>query len=270
MDQLWFSYDAIARDYASVAERIYFAAPAAELVRLLSGRARGRLLDVGTGTGVIAAAALQRGEMSAVSGCDASLSMLRLAQGRVPGASLSMVVLPGLPFRPRTFNAVTAGFVLSHIADVRLALAEIRAVLREDGCLGATSWAVSVGASAPGRLWDSLAQRFIPADVLQGAAKGALPAEATLSVPEGLARAVGEAGFTDVRVEQKTYAVAVPVGEFLQSRLISMSSRYMAAHLPEAEWSAFLASAEQSFRDTFGERVSVDTTVNFVTARAGK
>src|SRR5688572_19920113 len=110
MPDEWFSYDGIAQEYSATAERIYFAAPALHLVELVTSRTRSTLLDVGTGSGVVAAAALRSGYRGGVIGCDASLGMLNVARARIPGLPLVAAALPQLPFADRRFAAVTASF----------------------------------------------------------------------------------------------------------------------------------------------------------------
>jgi len=94
-----------------------------------------------------------------------------------------------------------------------------------------------------------------------------LPSEDELATLDGLAEAIGRAGFTEVSAEQKSYAVEVETREFLKSRFISMASRYMKAHLSPAAWTTFQTSAEEALYEQFGERLNFETRVNFVTAR---
>ncbi|GAA4880226.1 class I SAM-dependent methyltransferase [Kitasatospora terrestris] len=99
-----------------------------------------RLLDVGTGTGTVAAAACERGaEVTAV---DAEPSMLALAAQAAPAAGVLPATLPELPFEDGTFDAVVGNFVLNHVGRPRQALTELRRVLRPGGRLALTIWAV--------------------------------------------------------------------------------------------------------------------------------
>jgi ubiquinone/menaquinone biosynthesis C-methylase UbiE len=263
----WFSYDGIALEYSAGAEQIYFADPAADLVRLLEIGSTGTLLDLGSGSGAVAAAAVRSGYRGRIVGCDASMAMLGAARKRLPEVDLVEATVLGLPFLDRTFDAVTGSFILSHLADVTGALAATRRVLKTDGRLGVTSWADSAGESAPGRLWTSIAQGFIPADVLQTAALRNLPSEDELATLDGLAEAISGAGFTEVSAEQKTYAIEVETRDFLISRFISMAARYMKAHLSPTAWTAFLTSAERAVYGQYGERLKFETKVNFVIGR---
>lgn len=99
-----------------------------------------RLLDVGTGTGTVAAAACERG--AKVTAVDAEPSMVELAARAVPSAEVLTAVLPELPFEDGVFDAVVGNFVLNHVGRPREALAELRRVVRPGGRIALTIWAV--------------------------------------------------------------------------------------------------------------------------------
>ncbi|WP_370088650.1 class I SAM-dependent methyltransferase [Streptacidiphilus sp. MAP12-16] len=98
------------------------------------------VLDVGTGTGTVAAAACERG--AKVTAVDAEPSMVELAARAVPSAEVQLAVLPELPFGDGTFDAVVGNFVLNHVGSPRDALAELRRVVRPGGRIALTIWAV--------------------------------------------------------------------------------------------------------------------------------
>jgi SAM-dependent methyltransferase len=97
-----------------------------------------RLLDVGTGPGVVAGAAVARG--ARVTALDAEPSMAEAAARNVPGLDVRVAVLPDLPLNDGEFDAVTGNFVINVVGDPAAALAELRRVLREDGRLALTCW----------------------------------------------------------------------------------------------------------------------------------
>ncbi|MFF6960316.1 methyltransferase domain-containing protein [Streptomyces sp. NPDC008317] len=100
--------------------------------------AGGRVLDVGAGTGTVAAAALARGaEVTAV---DAEPSMVAAAARALPGADVRLATLPQLPFPDGEFDAVIGNFVLNHVGRPRAALAELRRVTRPGGRIAVTVW----------------------------------------------------------------------------------------------------------------------------------
>jgi SAM-dependent methyltransferase len=97
-----------------------------------------RLLDVGTGPGVVAGAAVARGAQ--VTAIDAEPSMAEAAARNVPGLDVRVAVLPELPLNDGEFDAVTGNFVINAMGDPPAALAELRRVLRDGGRLALTCW----------------------------------------------------------------------------------------------------------------------------------
>ena len=112
---------------------------AARLAFLLGRVGAGdRVLDLGCGDGAFAAALLDAG--CAVTMADVAEEALRRARVRAPGAEAVKLADGGpLPFAEDAFDAVWAGEVLEHVADVVGLLAEVRRVLRWGGRLLATT-----------------------------------------------------------------------------------------------------------------------------------
>jgi SAM-dependent methyltransferase len=97
-----------------------------------------RLLDIGTGPGVVARAAVARG--ARVTAVDAEPSMAEAAARNVPRLDVRVAVLPDLPLDDGEFDAVTGNFVIAAVGETEAALAELRRVLRVDGRLALTCW----------------------------------------------------------------------------------------------------------------------------------
>jgi ubiquinone/menaquinone biosynthesis C-methylase UbiE len=101
------------------------------LVELGDLRGR-RVLDVGCGTGRLAAA-LAEEAMAKVWGVDASAEMVTVARETVPvGVGVRQAEADSLPFRDGWFDRVTMSLVL-HLLDRPRALAEARRVVSEEG-----------------------------------------------------------------------------------------------------------------------------------------
>jgi len=96
-------------------------------------------LDVGTGTGTVAADACARG--ATVTAVDADPDMVRLAREAAKDAQVSVAALPSLPFADEQFDAVVANFVLNHVGRPLAALGELRRVTRPGGRIAVTIWA---------------------------------------------------------------------------------------------------------------------------------
>lgn len=94
-----------------------------------------RLLDVGTGTGLVARAAIQVvGAARDVIGLDPNRGMLTLARARVAGALLQGRA-EALPFPGDRFDMVAMGYALRHVADLGVVFREYLRVLRPGGRL---------------------------------------------------------------------------------------------------------------------------------------
>ena len=130
------AYDAAGDAWADGPAVLYrrLAAPLLEAAGEVAGR---RVLDVGTGSGAVAALLQDRG--ARVVACDVALGMLRPGADRRPPALVGD--LAALPVRAGSLDLVTAGFVLNHLPDPRPALAEVLRVLRPGGRLVATTFA---------------------------------------------------------------------------------------------------------------------------------
>jgi len=98
--------------------------------------AGGRLLDIATGTGDIAFEALrQHPHLALVVGGDFTLPMMLVGQRRARGRLVrwSGADALRLPFPDQQFDAVTSGFLLRNVVDVRQALREQARVCRPGG-----------------------------------------------------------------------------------------------------------------------------------------
>ncbi|MGH7312325.1 MAG: class I SAM-dependent methyltransferase [Candidatus Rokuibacteriota bacterium] len=100
--------------------------------RWLAGGARGRTLDLGSGTG--RNLPLIPGGARAV-GLDPAWDALQRAGQRAPSALLVQARAEALPFRDGAFDTVVSGLVLCSVADPGRALGEARRVLQSGGQL---------------------------------------------------------------------------------------------------------------------------------------
>jgi demethylmenaquinone methyltransferase / 2-methoxy-6-polyprenyl-1,4-benzoquinol methylase len=132
----WF--DASAGDYDRVNRLMSFGSGEfyrAEALRRFGLSAGERLLDAGSGTGVIAALAQDiTGPGGLVVALDPSSGMLRQAAARgvrlrVPGRA------ERLPFADASFDRLTMGYALRHVADLAATFREYARVLRPGGSL---------------------------------------------------------------------------------------------------------------------------------------
>jgi SAM-dependent methyltransferase len=112
--------------------------PASTVLDAASVTSGVRVLDVGTGSGTVAALASARGAI--VTAVDAEPSMVELTRSRVPAADVRHATLPDLPFPDDAFDAVVANFVVNHVGDPGAAVAELRRVTRPGGRIAVSVW----------------------------------------------------------------------------------------------------------------------------------
>jgi demethylmenaquinone methyltransferase/2-methoxy-6-polyprenyl-1,4-benzoquinol methylase len=96
--------------------------------------AAGWALDLATGTGDIALAFPAAAGVNVV-GCDFCLPMLDIGRGKAGGRPVAFVGgdALALPFADGRFLAVTTGFAMRNVADIRAAFAEMLRVTRRGG-----------------------------------------------------------------------------------------------------------------------------------------
>jgi ubiquinone/menaquinone biosynthesis C-methylase UbiE len=95
-------------------------------------RGADRILDVGSGAGQIAQHLLKHADRDALVTCfDLSHEMLRRARQRLKSDRPRYVVadLSRLPFADKSFDCVTCGYVLEHLPDPKVGLAELARVM---------------------------------------------------------------------------------------------------------------------------------------------
>lgn len=103
---------------------------------------RGRLLDLGAGTGDLALEALRQVPSAQVLAADFTLPMMQVGRKRKP-ATIAWCAADALhlPFAGESFDAVVSGFLMRNVADLERSLNEQYRVLKRGGrlvCLDTT------------------------------------------------------------------------------------------------------------------------------------
>lgn len=130
------------------------------VTRLRAAGRRPSILDIGTGTGVLAIDALRRWPESDLVAVDASRGMLERARARAreagvggnesSGADRWVVAEAGqLPLPDASVDLAVSSFVFQLVPDRPAALREVLRVLRPGGRLGFVTWLIDDGAPFP-------------------------------------------------------------------------------------------------------------------------
>jgi demethylmenaquinone methyltransferase / 2-methoxy-6-polyprenyl-1,4-benzoquinol methylase len=111
----------------------------------------GHVLDVATGTGLVADELLRRGFR--VTGSDQSAGMLEVARSRLgERAELVEASAEELPFADGAFDHLTFTYLLRYVDDPGATLAELARVVRPGGIVASLEFGVPGGFARP--LWD--------------------------------------------------------------------------------------------------------------------
>ena len=126
------------------------------LIRELDLPPGSQVLDVAAGTGSITRALEAEGH--SVVSLDQSTEMVRLAQRR--GATAVLATAERLPFADESFDALTFGYLLRYVSDVRACLEELVRVVRPGGIVGMVEFGRPSGVWYP--LWWAYTRLVLP------------------------------------------------------------------------------------------------------------
>jgi demethylmenaquinone methyltransferase/2-methoxy-6-polyprenyl-1,4-benzoquinol methylase len=119
----------------------------------------GHVLDVATGTGLVAVELLRQGFR--VTGVDLSPEMLAVAHRRF-GDQVQLInaSVETLPLASGSFDHLTCAYPLRYVADPGATLAELARVVRPGGVVASLEFGVPEGPARP--LWDLYVQAVLP------------------------------------------------------------------------------------------------------------
>jgi len=119
----------------------------------------GHVLDVATGTGLVAAELLQRG--FEVTGVDQSAEMLARARERFgPRIELVEASAEQLPFSDESFGHLTVTYLLRYVQDPGTTLRELARVVRRGGIVALLEFGVPSGLARPA--WELYVRAGLP------------------------------------------------------------------------------------------------------------
>ena len=198
-----------------------------------AGDLRGRrVLDVGCGTGRLAALLAER-HGCRVWAVDPSAEMLAAARARLPReAGVKLASAESLPFRERCFERVTMTLVLHHV-DRRRALPEIRRVLAEGGRFAALTF-------DPAHFPGYYLNRFFPSFLAIDSAR--------FPPGEAIERELRDAGFVDVQTVPLSQTKTVD----RETALAKIRGRHISTFqlISDDEYASGLARAERELPET--------------------
>jgi SAM-dependent methyltransferase len=164
-------------------------------------RNTGDVLDVGCGTGSLAAEIARRGPGQRIIGMDVAESYLTYARAlhTLPNLRFELGNAGSLPFADGTFAASLAQLVLTFVPDPRQAAAEMVRVTCPGGVVASAVWDFCGGLVYQRILWDTAAVLNSEA----GLTRDRLFSN-SLSTPDGLRRLWQSVGLADIEVGSLT------------------------------------------------------------------
>ena len=104
-----------------------------QVIKLAGLKPNASLLDLGTGTGDLAREALSEFPNAKVTAADFTLEMMRVGAQQVGPLNFSTADALCLPFDDESFDAVTSGFLMRNVIDLKKAILEQYRVLKPGG-----------------------------------------------------------------------------------------------------------------------------------------
>ncbi|GFG51512.1 methyltransferase type 11 [Mycolicibacterium agri] len=194
-----------------------------------------RLLDVGTGTGVLArAASIRVGTSGSVIGLDPNEGMLAVAERLTQGLDLRCGYAEEMPIGDGEIDCVVCQFALMFFTDRAAAVSEVKRVLRPGGRIAVATWA-SID-QLPG--FAAMADLF--GDELGDWAADAMRAPFAVGTPEALADVLRPAFPDVVVVRREGVARFGSIDDWLYSEIRGWT---LSDHVDEAQYARLRTSA---------------------------
>jgi len=230
-------------------------AAAADLVELADPPTGARLLDVGTGTGVAAAAAKERlGAEGTVVAVDLAPNMLAVGARKRPGISFAAADAVDLPFLAATFDVVTANFLIALVTRYDTVLFDMIRVLKPGGRIALTWW--GTGQDEYQKTWRALCEEAVGQEMLDDAVAGMMPWNDRFSERASFDETLRNAGLHPVRIEAREYRAQMSREDYLVHRSTSASGRFVRRMLGEDGWRRFMDRARAEYAERFPEQLN--------------
>jgi ubiquinone/menaquinone biosynthesis C-methylase UbiE len=207
-----------------------------------------RVLDVASGSGVVASHAAARGAVA--TGVDISSRMVALAAALNPLCTFRVADVEHLPFRDGSFDAVVCAFGIGHFPRPEAAVAECTRVLASAGVLALAWW----DAPARNRLHGVLLEAVQEADAKAPAEVPVGPPMFRYSNDEAFAALLASAGLAEVRVTQHAFIHRIANADFLWDGAMGSLARTSALVRGQAP------EVQRRIRATFDRLVAAHST----------
>jgi SAM-dependent methyltransferase len=206
VERLDAEYSARARVYHRAWAPV-LASMAMPLLRRLPLAGAARVLDVGTGSGILAPALRAAAPDAWLLGVDRARGMLSLARRELDCAAMDA---QRLALRSASFDVALLAYVLFHCPDPPAALREAHRVLRDGGTIGVVTWGA---ARMPGMdLW---AEELDAIGAAPAANDPEVAQHARMNTPDKLAALLDEAGFEPQPSRSDDFEFRWPVARLL-------------------------------------------------------
>ena len=200
-------------------------------------RAGMRVLDVGTGPGDVAAAAVARGALA--TGIDIAAAMVELAARHNPDATFVQGSATELPFAEGSFDAAVGNLLILHVGEPEKAAQELARVIAPGGGVALSTWDAPERSPLFGALLGAVAdaEALPPSDVPHG------PSFFQFGEDDAFRALLDGAGFADVEIGSVT----------LEFRLHSVEELMTLVAEATVRMGALLRAGDDSQRDRIRE-----------------
>jgi ubiquinone/menaquinone biosynthesis C-methylase UbiE len=251
----------MAKYYANFSAKYQFTQPAKDLAALLNISSGQHILDIGSGSGLIATAASEIvGSSGLVFALDASIEMLK--QQKMNRVNRVVADAEQLPFAEGVFERIAAGFVISHLSDYSKGLENWVRVLRPGGVLAASAWEIT--AIKVAEMWKAMIKQYLDLNQVEEAAARIIPSDQFFSLRDNLTKVFKDAGLMNAKAETKTYLISMNVDQYIDSKIGSVEGTIIRNHLDQERWREFLAKLREDLLTEFPQRVEFSRNVHFV------